>query len=161
MTTEAQAHAEADVVSAEAANVAALDVKGLQDAVVSMTSLVAEKNARIAELEAIVAAATEFKAAQEKAAAEAKIAARNAALVDVVGTEQAASLQVALASLDDASFAVAVGALSNKMKVEEASPEFKEVGVEGTTDAAALAAEAQGNRVMDYLKVIAQENKSH
>jgi len=159
----------------EHAMLMASDLNGLRDAVASMHGQVttleatitalteqlngnvaelAAKDSKIAELTAMVNAATEFKAAQEKAAAEAKVAARTAKLAEVVGTEQATSLQAALATLDDAAFDVAVGAMSNKLKTEATSAAFKEVGVEGSTDTVALAAETSGSRVMDYLKTI-------
>lgn len=159
----------------EQASLMALDLNGLRDAVASMNGQVtaleatvsalteqlngkvaelADKDSKIAELTALVEAATEFKAAQEKAAAEAKVAARTAKLAEVVGTEQATSLQAALATLDDAAFEVAVGAMSNKLNTEAKSAAFNEVGVEGSTDAVALAAETSGSRVMDYLKTI-------
>ena len=156
---ETMAEAVTDVPSAHASltdQVAALQatVTALTDQLNVKVAELADKDSKIAELTALVDAATEFKAAQAKAAAEAKVAVRTAKLAGVVGTEQATSLQAALASLDDAAFDVAVGAMSNKMKTEESSPAFKEVGVEGSTDAAKLAAETSGSRVMDYLKTI-------
>jgi len=136
-------------------------VTALTDQLNGKVAELASKDSKIAELTALVDAATEFKAAQEKAAAEAKVVARTAKLAEVVGTEQATSLQAALASLDDAAFDVAVGAMSNKMKTEETSAAFKEVGVEGSTDAVKLVADASGSRVMDYLKTIKHDNQSN
>jgi len=144
-------------LSAEHENqVAALQatVAALTEQLNGKAAELADKDSKIAELTALVEAATEFKAAQEKAAAEAKVVARTAKLADVVGTEQAASLQAALASLDDAAFDVAVGAMSNKLKTEENSTAFKEVGVEGSADATKLAAEAYGGKTADYLQAI-------
>lgn len=164
MTTDVTTEAVASVVEGVDANAhAALEatVGSLTEQLAATVSALAERDAKIAELQAQVDAAVEFKAAQAKAAAEAKVAARTAALADLVGTEQASVLQVALASLDDAAFDVALAAMSSKVKVEEKSEAFKEVGVEGSTDATKLAAEANGSRVMDYLKTIATENQAN
>jgi septal ring factor EnvC (AmiA/AmiB activator) len=156
---ETMADAVTEVPSASASltdQVAALQatVTALTDQLNGKVAELADKDSKIAELTALVNAATEFKAAQEKAAAEAKVAARTAKLAEVVGTEQATSLQAALATLDDAAFDVAVGAMSNKLNTEAKSAAFNEVGVEGSTDAVALATETSGSRVMDYLKTI-------
>lgn len=129
--------------------------------VAALTAELADKDSKIAELTAVVAAAAEFQAAQAQAAALAKIAARTEKLAGAVGTEQAAVLQTALASLDDAAFDVAVNAMSSKLKVEAQSPAFTEVGVEGSADATKLAAEASGSRVMDYLKSIKHDTQSN
>lgn len=152
MTTEVT-QADADL-----AQMQALDVAGMRDAIASLTADVAAKDAKIAELSAIVEAAKEFEAAQVKAAAEAKTAARVAALVAVVGTEQAASLQAATASMDDAAFDTVVGAISATRKVESAMPAFKEVGVEGSTDQTKLAAEVTGNATLNYLQTLIKNN---
>jgi hypothetical protein len=136
---------------------AEVDVAALQGAVTSLTELLAEKDAKIAELSALVEAATEFKAAQEKAAAEAKAAARNAALVEVVGTEQAASLMAATAAMDDAAFDAVLSAMSFKAKTEAESPAFKEVGAEGATDQTKLAQEVYGGKTADYLQAIVKK----
>lgn len=120
----------------------------------TLTEQLAATLAKNVELNALVDAATEFKAAQEKAAAEAKVAARTAALADAVGTEQAASLQAAIAGLDDTAFAAVVTAMTSKSKVEASTPAFKEVGVEGSTDQTKLAAEAYGGKTADYLLAI-------
>lgn len=134
-------------------------VAALTTQLADTATVLADKDAKIAELSGLVEAAHEFKAAQAKAAAEAKVAARTAKLAEVIGNEQASTLQVALASLDDAAFDVAVAAMSNKLKVEEANPAFKEVGVDGSADATKLAAETSGSRVMDYLKTIKHDNQ--
>lgn len=140
----AQAHAEVDVAA-------------LQGAVTSLTKELAAANAKVAELTALVAAATEFKAAQEKAAAEAKAAARSAALTEVVGTEQAANLLAATAAMDDNAFGAVVTALSFKSKAEANSPAFKEVGAEGSVDQSKLNAEAYGGKTADYLQAIVKK----
>lgn len=133
-------------------------VTSLTEQVAANAAALAEKDATIAALTAQVEAAVEFKAAQEKAAAEAKIAARNSKLVEVVGTDAAAGLMAATASLDDTAFDAVVNAMSVKAKVEATAPAFKEVGVEGTADASKVSAEAgSGNRVMDYLKNVTHE----
>jgi len=132
----------------------AQDVEGLKATVTSLTALVESKDAQIAELNAVVAAAVEFKAAQEKAAAEAKAAARNAALTEVVGTEQAASLLAATAAMDDVAFGAVVDALNFKSKAEASSAAFTEVGAEGATDQAKLDAEVAGGKTADYLQAI-------
>ena len=151
---------------AELASMQALDVAGMQAAIASLTADVAakaaelaSKDAKIAELSALVEAATEFKAAQEKAAAEAKMAARVETLAGLVGTESAASLQAATASMDDAAFGALTAALSMKQKVEADTPAFKEVGAEGSTDQTKLAAEVYGGKTGDYLQALIKENK--
>lgn len=164
MTDVTVATATAEVVDAAPA---LADFAALQTTVASLTeqlaanaSALAEKDSKIAELSALVEAAVEFKAAQAQATAEAKVATRVAALAEVVGTEQATTLEAALASLDDGAFQVALSAMTTKLKVEASAPAFKEVGVEGTTDTTKLAAESNGSRVMDYLKTIAKENQA-
>lgn len=155
---------ELNKVEADKAAAMALDLDGLRTAVAAMTEQLAAnatelsaKDDKIAELSALVAAATEFKAAQEKIAAEAKVAARVSKLANVVGDEQAASLQAATAALDDAAFDAVVSAMTSKATTEAASPAFKEVGVEGAADAQKLAAEGSGSRVMDYLKTVTHD----
>ena len=140
---------------------AEVDVAALQTAVASLTEQLAAKDTQIAELSALVEAAAEYKAAQEQAVAEAKVAARSAKLTDVVGTEQAAGLLAATSMLDEASFEAVVTAMSFKMKAEASSPMFKEVGVEGQANTEKLVTEAKSNRVMDYLKSIAKENQAN
>jgi len=145
----------------DAANASAnVDVAALQSAVASLTEQLTAKDTLIASLTAQVDAAHEFKAAAEKAAAEARVAARTSKLTALVGNVQAASLQAATASMDEASFEAVVSALSLKTTVEANSAEFSEVGVDGNADAAKLVAEANGSRVMDYLKTISHENQA-
>lgn len=134
--------------------------EGFAATVASLTASLATAEAKIAELTAQVEAAVEFKAAQEKASAEAKVAARVAKLTAAVGDVQAAALHAATAALDDVAFEAVVSAVSAKATVELAAPAFKELGANGTTDATKLVADAQGSRVMDYLKTIAAETKS-
>jgi hypothetical protein len=131
--------------------------EGFAATVASLTASLEAAQAKIAELTAQVEAAVEFKAAQEKAAAEAKVAARVAKLTEAVGEVQAAALNAATAALDDVAFEAVVTAVSAKATTEQASPAFKELGANGTTDATKLVADAQGSRVMDYLKTIAKE----
>jgi hypothetical protein len=152
-----QATTEGAGLAAEMADqVAALTatVTSLTEQLADNVTAIAARDSKIAELTALVEAATEFKAAQEKAAAEAKVVARVTKLTEMVGTEQAASLQAATAALDDTAFDAVVSALSVKQKVEAANPAFKEVGAEGTTDQAKLTAEVIGGKTGDYLQAI-------
>jgi hypothetical protein len=141
-----------DVTHADAA--ADANVAALQSTVASLTEQLGVKDAKIAELAALVAAATEFKVAQEKAAAEAITASRVEKLTALVGTEQAANLQAATASMDAPAFDALVAAMSFKQTAEAASPAFKEVGAEGTTDQTKLNAEVYGGKTADYLQAI-------
>lgn len=138
---------------------AVAEAADLQSTVVALTAAVAEKDAKIAELTALVEAAVEFKAAQELAAAEAKVAARVEKLVALVGTEQAASLNAATAALDDNAFAAMTAAMGFKLKAETETPAFKEVGAEGNTDQAKLAAEVYGGKTGDYLQTLIKTNQ--
>jgi hypothetical protein len=160
LDAQASIHQEEDVSMTDVtqASGASADVDAaLKETVASLTAQLATANEKIATLTAQVEAAVEFKAAQEKAAAEARTALRKAKLEDVVGTEAAVGLLAATALMDDTAFEAVVAAVAFKATKEAATPAFKEVGVEGSADATKLAAEAQGSKVMDYLKVIANE----
>lgn len=135
------------------------DASGLQDTVNSLAEQLTAANEKIAELSALVEAAVEFKAAQELAAAEAKVSARVEALIAIVGTEQAASLHAATAALDDNAFAAMTAAMTFKQNAEAATPAFKEVGAEGSTDQAKLAAEVYGGKTGDYLQNLIATNQ--
>jgi hypothetical protein len=155
--TDVTTDANASTVSPELAE----QFAALQATVASMTEqlainavAMADKDSKIAELSAQVEAAVEFKASQAKIAAEAKVAARAAKLAEFVGDEQAASLQAATASLDDAAFDAVASAMSLKFKVEAKSDAFKEVGAEGATDQTKLNAEVIGGKTADYLQAI-------
>lgn len=140
---------------------AEVDVAALQSTVAALTSQLASAHTEIAMLTALVAEAAEFKAAKEKAEAEAKVAARTAKLVDVVGTEAAAGLQAATASLDDTAFDAVVSAMKSSAAKEATAPAFTEQGVEAKADASKVAEQAQTNGVLEYLKSMTPEQLNH
>lgn len=148
-----------DVTQSSGAPSAEVDV-ALKDVVASLTEQLTAANQKIAELTAVVDAAAEFNAAQAKLAADAKAAARMAKLVDVVGTDAAANLMAVTASMEDSAFEAVVAAMSLKASKEATDPAFKEVGVEGAADPVKLAQEAQGNRMVDYLRTVVKETKA-
>jgi hypothetical protein len=150
-----------DVTNDSAALAVALTENvSLRATVVSLTEQLATAKTELTELNGVVEAAKEFKANKEKAEAEAKVAARTAKLVAAVGTVAADGLQIATASMDDTAFDAVVAAITFKAAKEAASPAFKEAGVEGEASAEKLAAQAQSNRVMDYLKNITHETQA-
>jgi hypothetical protein len=138
-----------ETTSAPVAETPAVDVAGLQAALASKTAELAEAQAKIAELTADVAAAVEFNAAREKAAAEAKAAARKEKIVAAVGTDKAASLLAATEKMEDGAFDAVMAALTTTQTVEAKTDLFKEVGVDAEADTSTLTTSA--GRVMDYL----------
>lgn len=126
------------------------DVASLTAAIATLTTELAASQGKVAELTAQVEAATEFKAAQEAMAVEAKSAARLAKLVSAVGQDKAVGLHAATVAVDDVAFEAVVSALQTSMKTEEKSPLFTEAGVDATADTALVV--DTGARVMDYLK---------
>lgn len=149
-----------DVTNEGAGFAAQADVSALQ-VVAALTEQLNAANARIAELQTVVDAATEFKAAQEKVAAEARIAARTAKLAAVVGDEQAASLQAATVLMDDTAFEAVVTAMTSKATTEAKTKAFTEVGVQAAADPVKLAADVQGSRVADYLRTMTHETQAN
>jgi hypothetical protein len=128
---------------------AGVDVAGLQASLASLTAELAGANDKIAELTAFAEAATEFQAAQAKAALDAKTAVRKLAVVEAVGTVKADALMAATASLEDGAFNAVMAAMKTTTDTEAETALFKEVGVDATADTSKLAADS--NPVMDYL----------
>lgn len=137
------------------------ELAAMQATVESLTEQLARALTENAELTALVEAATEFKTTQEKAAVELKIATRTSRLETLVGTEQTANLQGIIATMDDAGFEAIATAMSFKANTEAASAAFTETGVDGNADATQVTADAQSNRVKDYLKAITKETQAN
>lgn len=125
---------------------------------------VKEADAKIAELQAALAASEDSKvklqafadaAELEKTrlAAEAeqkRLDARKATIVAAVGTAKADALMAATSNLDDAAFEAVTSALGNSVDAEAQTKLFKETGVAGDVDPVRVA-EAAGSGVMAIL----------
>lgn len=131
-----------------AAETNAVEVAGLTASLATAVAALADSHTKIAELSALVAAATEFQAAQATAALATKQAARKLAVEVAVGTAKADALYAATASLEDAAFDAVMAAMATTATAEANTQLFNEVGVDAEASASKL---ADSNPVMDYL----------
>ena len=113
------------------------DSVALTAALEASTVALNASNEKVAELALqLSAVSTELQAlkdAQAKSVEDAKAAAmtaREAKLVEMLGTEAAPATLKALESLDDAAFAVVTDAMGAKLEAEKSSPLFAEKGVD-------------------------------
>lgn len=136
------AEAKKQDVTAEVEQVAAqLDsefAQKLAEQALAMSDLQAKFDSVVAEL----ANVKEAKAAMEKAAQDAKFAARKEKIVAAVGTAKAAALFDATESLDDAKFEAVVGAMAESIDKEAEKELFKDVGVSGGVEASKVMEES-------------------
>jgi hypothetical protein len=121
-----------------------IDKEYLERYIKTSIGQLSEANEKVAEL-------TEFKATQVKAAAEAKTASRLAQLTELLGDDQAVSMNASLASLSDDAFSGVLTSLGVKSKTEADTPLFKEVGVDGEVDSTKLEDDVKSNGVMHIL----------
>lgn len=68
---------------------------------------------------------------------EEKLANREKAIVEAIGTARAPATLEAVEGLDDASFNAVLSAIKTSMKAEETAPEFTETGVSGQPEPSA------------------------
>lgn len=108
------------------------------------------------QIEQLTSQLSSFKEAQvaaENAAKEAKLKARSDKAVAALGTEKAEKLLAATSALDDPTFETILAVSSNSLQDESKTELFKETGVEGNADQAALASSTVLQALQDkYLK---------
>lgn len=101
-----------------------------------------ELKASLAAVQGLIAQAEAEKAAAEKAALEAKAAARKEKIVAAIGYEKADALLASLESLDDEKFAAVVEAMTSTAVAEASSKMFVEQGATTEVDASAKPTES-------------------
>lgn len=119
---ELQTQLEAEVTARQSADAA----------VAEYTSKLTEATGLIAELTTQIEGFKQLQAAAEKAAADAKLESRKAALAEVMPVDQVETKLAAYAALDDNTFAFMVGELQTAKEARAES--FKPVGTEGVED---------------------------
>lgn len=148
-----------DVVSLEQMNELSTQLAELAGTVEELNSVIATKDALLAELngklEQLSGYAAEAEARAEAIAAEAKAkeeAERKQMLADVIGADNPGfdSTYSAIASLDAASFSVVVEGFKASFAKEAESPMFNEVGVAGEAD---VKEESSALNIRNYISV--------
>lgn len=139
-------------VAALVADTSVADLASMTASFNAVTELFAASQVQVTELTAALAGFTASKDAADALALATKLDARKALVVAAVGTEKADAFMSATSAMADTTFDAVMAAMSTSSKVEAATLAFQEVGIDAEADMALVAAEAESNPTMDYLK---------
>lgn len=122
--------------------------ENIEATVEALTAKLAESEAKVAELSAVLTQFAEMQAEAEVKAKAAKLEARKNAVFSAVGTARGVALFEKTKEMSDESFATVMDAVGISQNLENSSSLFSETGIEAEAD---LSKVTEQNGVMDYL----------